>query len=167
MRIGQLIFVIVVAWWLMQWLPLPKPSPVDPRPKPGPVDPVDPSPVDPDFSKYSDVIYREIMQIKSRGRKAECTQLSGDVQSIISGIDSGAISTNQAVVDELVAAFSRLPRAWHSHVRKIADKVFKPLTDDHTLDSPQRWRALLAACKPGIDRAAADSVGVSDQEIDE
>lgn len=162
MRIAQLIFCVAVACLLIQWSPLRS----DPRPDPPRPGPVDPSPVNPDFSKYSDVIYREIMQIKSRGRKAECEQLSGDVQEIISDIDSGTLATNQAVVDELVAAFTDLPRAWHSHVRKIADKVFKPLTDDHTLDSPQRWRALLAACKPGIDRAAADSVGVS-EETDE
>ena len=157
-KIAQLAVAILIAWFVVQWLPSPaKPSP-QPDP-PGPVDPLDP---EPDFSSYADKVYSRCMAVKSRTRKADCQQLSDDVQTIIDRIGNGTLGTNQAVVDALKDALLRLPHSWYGQVRKIADEVLLPLTKSGTLNSPQRWKSLLIAIKPGIDKAGAESTGVSE-----
>jgi hypothetical protein len=158
-----LLLAVIVAYFVLQFLGA-GPSPIDPQPKPGPVDPVDPpkpSPNEPDFSGYADKVYERAIKVKSRTHKADCEQLSGDIQNIIDRIDSGALATNPAIVDAMRAALLELPPAWYGQVKEILNKVFKPLTADKTLNSPKRWRALLSvAIKPGIDRAGAESTGV-------
>jgi hypothetical protein len=115
---------------------------------------------DPDFSKYETEIYKAIIKVKSRGRAEECKQLSRDVQEIISDIDSGAINSNQAVVDALVVAFKKLPMSWYGQIRKLTDSVLQPLTTDGSLSTPQRWKALLKVADRGIIKAGKESTGV-------
>lgn len=160
-KVLQLAAALIIAYVVIQWLP-PLANPFAPSPRPGPVDPVDPSDPEPDFSQYEEKIYREVMKVRSRTRKADCEKLSAGIQSVIDRIDTGELATNEAVVSALTPELKRMPMAWYPQIRKLLNEVFQPLTKDKTLSTPQRWAKLLAVGKRAIDRAGAESTGVEE-----
>jgi hypothetical protein len=161
-KVFQFAAAMIIAYVVMQFVPA-FDNPFAPGPQPQPPGPVRPDD-EPNFSKYEDEVYKAILKVKSKGRAQECKQLSGDVQNIIKRIDGGTIDNNQAVVDALVVAFKKLPMSWYGQIRNLTNTVLQPLTNNGSLSTTLRWKALLEVADRGIIRAGKESTGVESDD---
>gem|GEM_PF-6455422 len=139
-------------------VPTPKPAPApppQPTPTPDPTPQPDPEPTFPvgEFG-MAQATYDLVKFVNSSNRRSETLCLAGKVSQLASDIEDKKLTTPQAVVNAIGAAFNEcLPTAWNDARTAFTDKVIKLYTSGQ-LPTMAQWKTLAEESLTGLNAAA-------------
>lgn len=133
--------------------PAPEPAPPPPGPPPPPVPTPEPALPEGEFG-MARATFDLVRSVESPNRRAEILCLAAKVAQLAADIDQRRLTTPQAVVNAIAAAFNDcLPATWDDTRIRFTDKVVD-LYSAGRLSTMERWRTLAAESLSGLNAAA-------------